>query len=754
MPPSSMTDGVASDFSGMGKVVAMNRAGFGDLTGSGGEGVFPHFDSNAETKVMFAGVGNETSVYFGGGSSGNNTQVIVGPYVTWNFQGTVQNNNTVGTTVNVPYYELGANTSLGGMPMGIFDTYQDHAGNASTARSFAILPQDNILYLGSASANSPLIFAAGDTAKQVAEIFVASSVTGADTNSPSIGTKEYLPTRIGALSIASPITNAYSTYNSVYEAGTPFNTGFVEGILQSMVLASGQTAPSEEAHMLPTVSAVRELVDAVTVTPFSTTEAFRTLNYGLGTETFTGTAGADETFTGVPALEIFSDTGSNAYDDAASNALTNNEAIVVKTDTGYSHINPVGLGLAMQDDFTANRPAAIGFLTAGADIFKGTSLRAIIDKMLRPPLQTSTTIQYNGASGNVLFETGYQVTNDYVVTVGSVENAGPGPSISDATLTLQKTTDNIAGTSATGVESTSASVVYTGNAWLQAATSGTVTFPADFDETGEIAQANNPLVLGTATDLVGHWKLSATVPNLDASQASQVDTHQISLRYRSFIICSDFDWRSNINAGTLSPSSTYGDGNTYYAADGTSSSTTQGSGTNQAGHVWLAGATSEGTSTAWFTPITGGTTHQVIDGSETSFSNLEHDTPSTAGGAATDLATFGGRLLSGSELLNGATTNDLMKGNFYSSPQHNGGNNYYYIVVPDSLFASDADALASQLQTSGGTGAGIDIVKNNAGTAPADFFYTNQYGIMIKYIVYQSSSPGSHPLQALHELVG
>lgn len=176
--------------------------------------------------------------------------------------------------------------------------------------------------------------------------------------------------------------------------------------MNSMVLtaAQSQLAQPHEAHLLPTVSAVRELVDSITVTPFSTSEEFRTLNYGLGTTAFTGTSGADETFTGVPSLEVFSDTGSNAYDDASSGALTNNEAIVVKTSSGFSHINPIGLGLALQDDFTANRPAAIGFLTGTKDIFKGTSLRAVIDMMLRPPLQTTTEILYNGSADNVFFE--------------------------------------------------------------------------------------------------------------------------------------------------------------------------------------------------------------------------------------------------------------------------------------------------------------------------------------------------------------
>ncbi len=748
--PFIMTDGVASDFSGMGKVVAMNRAGFGDLTGSGGEGVFNHFDSNAETKVMFSGVGNETSVYFGGGSSGNNTQVIVGPYVTWNFQGTVVNNNTVGTTINVPYYELGAGTALNNMPMGIFDTYTDHAGNTTTARSYAILPANYPLQLGNQASDSPLVAGSGDVAKQQAEIFVASSVTGADTNSPTIGTKQYLPTVIGALKIDHPIADAYSSLAANYQVASPFAAGFVEGILNSMVLASGQgnTAQPHENYLLPTVAAVRELVDGVTVTPFSTTEEFRTLNYGLGTETFTGTGGADETFTGVPDLEIFSDTGSNAYDDAASNALTNNEAIVVKTASGYTHINPIGLGLALQDDFTANRPAAIGFLTNTKDIFKGTSLRAVIDMMLRPPLETTTGITYNGSGNNVYYENGYQVDNQYVVNIGSVENAGPGPALSDATLTISKSTSNLAGTTATGVEGTSASVVYTGTTWLGATTSGTVNYSLDLNETGEIAEASNPVILGTNGSLEGYFRITATVPNLDASQPAETDSHQINLVHRSFVICSDFDWTSNIDAGTLTPASTYGDGNTYYAADGTTSATTQGTGTNQAGHVWIAAAQGEADSiTDVFTPITGGTSYQSIAGSETSFSNLEHRNPSTAGGAATDLATFGGRLMPGGELLN-PSSDDFLRGNFFSSASHNGGNNYFYLVVPNALFANESEALTAQFQTTGGINAAIKVVANAQGTAPADFFYTNQYGVQTKYVVFQAQAPGSHPNNA------
>lgn len=752
--PFIMTDGVASDFSGVGKVVAMNRAGFGDLTGSGGEGVFPHFTSNSQTKVMFAGVGNETSVYFGGGSSGNNTQVIVGPHVTWNFQGTVTNNNTVGTTVNVPYHELGGGTALNNMPMGIFDTYTDHAGNTTTARSFAISPTTIALQLGSTNANTPLIQASGNQAKQQAEIFVASSVTDADTNSPTIGTKEHLPLRIGALAINTPVVGAYDSFNSTYSGGSnPFQQNFVEGILQTMVLASGQSAPTQEAHMLPTVSAVRELVDSITVTPFSTSEEFRTLNYGLGTTAFTGTSGADETFTGVPSLEVFSDTGSNAYDDATSNALTNNEAIVVKTSSGFSHINPIGLGLALQDDFTANRPAAIGFLTGTKDIFKGTSLRAVIDMMLRPPLETTTQILYNGSAANVFFETGYQVDNQYVVSVGSVENAGPGPTLSDATLTVSKTTSNIALASvATGVEGTSASVTTTGT-WLGGNTSGTVNVTLDLDEGGEIAQANNPVILSNNTSLEGFFKLTATVPNLDASQPSEEDSHQINIVHRSFVICSDFDWTTAIEQGTLTPASTYGDGNTYFAANGTTSSVTQGTGTNEAGHVWLAASQGEADSiTSVFTPITGGASYQSIDGSETSFSNLEHRTPSTAGGAATDLSTYGGRLMPGGELRN-PSNDDMLKGNFFSSAAHNSGNNFFYLVVPASLFTSDSEAVTAQFQTAGGTLAGVKIVMNSGGTAPADFFYTNQYGVQTKYTVFQAASPGSHPITQIMKMV-
>lgn len=180
--------------------------------------------------------------------------------------------------------------------------------------------------------------------------------------------------------------------------------------------------------------------------------------------------------------------------------------------------------------------------------------------------------------------------NQYVVQVGSVENAGPGPTLSDATLTVSKTTSNLAlASTATGVEGTSASVTTTGT-WLGGATSGTVNVPLDLDEPGEIAQASNPVIVGSNTSLEGFFKLTATVPNLDASQASEVDTHQINVVHRSFVICSDFDWATSILAGTLTPASTYGDGNTYFAADGTTSSVTQGTGTNAAGHVWIAAA--------------------------------------------------------------------------------------------------------------------------------------------------------------------
>ena len=755
--PFIMTDGGINDFSGMGSLVAMHKVGFGDLSGSGGnESVFEHYaGSNSDTRVFFSGFPGETTIRFGGGTAAANTTVVVGPHVNWNFQGTVTTNNTVGTTVNVPYHELGANTTNGTMPMGIFDTYQDHAGNSTTARSFAILPVSNNLQLGTTASNTPLIQASGNQSKQQAEIFVASSVTDADTNSPDIGTKEFLPTVIGALKIQHPLTNAYSSLQGNYQAATPFAGGFAEGILNSMVLtaAQSQLAQPHEAHLLPTVSAVRELVDSITVTPFSTSEEFRTLNYGLGTTAFTGTSGADETFTGVPSLEVFSDTGSNAYDDASSNALTNNEAIVVKTSSGFSHINPIGLGLALQDDFTANRPAAIGFLTGTKDIFKGTSLRAVIDMMLRPPLQTTTEILYNGSADNVFFESGYQVDNQYVVQVGSVENAGPGPTLSDATLTVSKTTSNLAlASTATGVEGTSASVTTTGT-WLGGATSGTVNVPLDLDESGEIAQASNPVIVGSNTSLEGFFKLTATVPNLDASQASEVDTHQINVVHRSFVICSDFDWATSILAGTLTPASTYGDGNTYFAADGTTSSVTQGTGTNAAGHVWIAAAQGEADAiTSVFTPITGGASYQSIDGSETSFSNLEHRTPSTAGGATTDLATYGGRLMPGGELRN-PSNNDMLIGNFFCGPTHNGGNNFFYLVVPASLFTGDSEAVTAQFQTSGGFNAGIKIVMNANESAPADFFYTNQYGIQTKYTVFQGASPGSHPITQIMKMV-
>lgn len=743
--PFMITDGDASDHSGLGKIVAMNRAGFGDLTGSQGEGVFNHFDSptNSETKVMFSGVGGETSVYFGGGTSGNNTQVVVGPYVTWNFQGTVINNNTVGTTINVPYYELGAGTALSNMPMGIFDKYTGADNTADRVRSYAILPATIPLQLGSITADTALLEnnSGLPVAKQSAQIFVADSVTGADTNSPTITSQRFLPTRVGALSIVSPVANAYSTYNSVYEAANEFQQGYVEGILQTMILASGQSAPAEEAHMLPTVSAVRELVDAVTVTPFSTTEEFRTLNYGLGEHTFSGTNGGDETFAGVPDFEIFSDTGSNAYDDATSNALTNNEAIVVKTSDGYSHINPIGVGLAVNDDYTVNRPSAIGFLTAGADIFKGTSLRAIIDKMLRAPLQTVVDVIYNGSgNNNQYFETGYPITDTFQVEVEQVQNAGPGPAITDAQLNLSKTNDNLFGSIDTGIDGTNTSLSLVGAAWYGTTTTGTATFDADFAQSGEIASSGNRLRLGTTTSLSGYWRLSASVPNLDASQSAATASVQLNAYYRSFAVSSDFDWTSQIAAGNIGAGTPY-PGGTGILANGTLDAT----GATDSFMYWLAGAQEETGATTGDNFYFGGTGYNAIQISETVFSQVDRITP-TGSTLAADVSSFGGYLMHGSNIRNATNPLKFFRGNVYTSSVWNGGGNYLYILVPAVLFGSESEAIEAQFVNTGGVDQVLKIVMSNNGTSVEQFNYTNQYGISYKMYMYQAANPGSHPL--------
>lgn len=106
----------------------------------------------------------------------------------------------------------------------------------------------------------------------------------------------------------------------------------------------------------------------------------------------------------------------------------------------------------------------------------------------------------------------------------------------------------------------------------------------------------------------------------------------------------------------------------------------------------------------------------------------------------------------GGELRN-PSNNDMLIGNFFCGPTHNGGNNFFYLVVPASLFTGDSEAVTAQFQTAGGTQAAVKIVMNSGGTAPAEFFYTNQYGVQTKYTVFQGNSPGSHPTAQIMKMV-
>lgn len=739
--PIIITDGTASDFANMGAMTLMNKVGLGRTIGiSGAEGAAEILSGNAQTKVAIAGTPGEVSVQFGGGSAQANTQVIVGPYVEWNWQGTQVNNNVTSVSIDVPYYELGAGTSLSNMPMGIFDNHTGADNVANRARSFAIVPATVSPQLGTVATSNALIEVGGGTPfiKQAAEVFVADSVTGADTNSPSIGTKHYLPTTVGGLKIQSPILNAYSSYSANYEAVSPWQSTYVEGILNSMVLASGGAAGSHESYLLPTVAAVRELFDTVTTTPFSTSEESRTLNYGLGTQVFTA---ATETFSGVPSLEVFTNTGTNSYDDPVSSALTNNESIVVKTSSGYSHINPVGIGLAVQDDYTVNRPAAIGFLTSTADIFKGTSLRAIIDKMLRAPLQTTLDVIYNGSgANNQYFETGYSITNTFEVEVTQVENAGPGPTISDAQLNLSKTNSFLTGSVDTGINSTGATLNLVGASWLGATTSGTATYSADFAQSGEVASSGNLLQLGATTSLTGYWRLSASVPNLDASQNAATSSVQLNAYYRTFAMSSDFDWATQVSLGNISAGTPY-PGGTGVLADGTLDVT----GATDAFMYWLATAQEETGATTSDTFAFGGTGYNAIQISETVFSNVDRVTP-TGSTLAADVSSFGGYLMHGNNVRNQTNTLKFFKGNFYSSPFWNGGGNYLYILVPTVLFGSESEAIAATFVNTGGIDQVLKIVMSQGGLTAEQFNYTNQYGISYKMYMYQAGNPGSHPL--------
>lgn len=484
----------------------------------------------------------------------------------------------------------------------------------------------------------------------------------------------------------------------------------------------------------------------------------------------------------------------------ASNTYTEGNAdhIFVTSDGGasVSHITPEKLGLALDSDAGTSGRGQIGYMPESVELKAGTSLRAVLKKILTQYATPTITMDVNselrgffGSSDHYerVTENGVRSFGDQGVgttiemTIYNVDNLGSA-SLAYTTSSLDVT--NIA--SGTGINDQSGIVLSDIISVVDSVDTGTpgqktwsLDLDVDVDANDFNGVGDGPNLLSiTGTANQGTLSLTGSITSFTDSNyfnSTVSSSSYIYVRRRSFYFVSDLNARASVAAG-LSLDAPM---NSYAAMDGTKNQNGGAAGfSNKLMHYVLCtmasgsgtelGVDSTNLLTDWdnntlnigsalsvtlgssgVNPLTDSTSIRArsMINTEAGFGNAvgtgENWTPHASN--ATDIRQFKGMLAHSNYVIGGSQS----WGKRTLSASDNG---FYYIAIPKKFAGSGLDTdwydpslaepFRSKFVQDLGAGEYSGLVLNQAGDAPETFTVTNWYGVEDEYVLWQGSQPG------------
>lgn len=523
---------------------------------------------------------------------------------------------------------------------------------------------------------------------------------------------------------------------------------------------------------IPTTKAVWEHVNSLigNITGFSSTST-DVFDYGITTGEI---ANASNTYTEGNADHIFV-----TSDDGAS----------------VSRITPEKLGLALDADADTSGRGQIGYMPESVELKAGTSLRAVLKKILTQYATPTITMDVNNelrgffASSDHyerVTENGVRSFGDQAVgttiemTIYNVANLG---SASLAYTTSDLDVTNIA--SGTSINDQSAIVLSDTISVVDSVDTGTTgqkTWSLDLDVDVDANDFNGigagPQLLSiTGNANQGTLSLTGSITSFTDSNyfnSPVTSSSSIFVRRRSFYFVSDINARASVAAG-LSLDAPM---NSWAAMDGTTSGTAVAGYSNKLMHYVLctmdSGASTElgVDSTNLITDNSNNTLNignalSVTIGSS-GVNPLTDSTSIRARSMINTAAGFGNAVGTGENWTphaSNATDIRRLKGmlapsNYVIGANQSWGkstlsasdNGFYYIAIPkkfagngldtDWYDPSLAEPYRSKFIQNLGAGEYSGLVLNSAGDAPETFTVTNWWGVEEQYVLWQGSQPG------------
>ena len=494
---------------------------------------------------------------------------------------------------------------------------------------------------------------------------------------------------------------------------------------------------------------------------------------------------------GITTGEIANDT--NTYTE------TNAHHIFVTSDDGASaeYITPEKLGLALDADADTSGRGQIGYMPESVELKAGTSLRAVLKKILTQYATPTITMDVNGELRGFFADADHyeRVTENGVRSFG--DQAASGVTTIEMTIynvdnlgsaSLAYTTSNLdvynfaSATDITDqsgiVLSDTISVVDSVDTGVAGQKTWSLDLDVDVDANDFNGVGNGPNLLSiTGTANQGSLSLTGTITSFTDSNyfnSNVSSSSSIFVRRRSFYFVSDLNAKASVAAG-LSLNAPM---NSWAAMDGTTSGTAVAGYSNKLMHYVLCTMES-GSSTELGVDST-----NLLTDNANNVLNIGNALSVTLGAsgvnALTDSTSIRARSMINTEVGAGnavgtgenwtphasnATDIRRFKGMLAASNYVIGGsqswgkrtlsasdNGFYYIAIPKKFAGTGLDtdwydpSLAEQFRSRYvqdlGAGNYSGLVLNQAGNAPETFTVTNWYGVEEEYVLWQGSQPG------------